>query len=51
MMFIVHMEALSSKKIDKNELLSAQAKIGIGLDRNVSVRLAALQLKKVKLCK
>ena len=42
-MFIVHKEALRSKKLDKNEFLSALAKISVGLDRNVSVRLAALQ--------
>ena len=35
-MFIVHKEALSSKKLDKNELLSAQAKISIGLDTRVA---------------
>ena len=46
-------DALRSKILDKNALLSAQTKISIGLDRKhqCDKELAALKLKKMKLLK
>ena len=46
-------DALSSKVLNKNDLVSAQAKISIGLDRKrqCDKELAALKLKKAKLIK
>ena len=46
-------DALSSKVLNKNDLVSAQTKIGIGLDRKrqCDKELAALKLKKAKLIK